>query len=74
MRGITPIALKIEVSICGQMYGDKETWVVVNKSVNEFYTWLPFKIDALPQGAAFPLDNAAILFNNLIPGVRELLR
>ena len=42
-----------------------------NQSVNEFYTRLLFKIDALPQDVAFPLDIAATLFNNLSPNSRE---
>ena len=43
---------------------------MVNKSVNEFYTRLLFKIDALTHDIAFPLYIAAIFFNNLSPKVR----
>ena len=55
------------------MYYDKDTRVMVNQSVNEFYTRLLFKIDALQQDIAFPLNIAANFFNNLIPKVREFL-
>ena len=44
---------------------------MVNQSVNEFYARFLFKIDALPQYVAFPLDIAATFFNTLIPDVRE---
>ena len=40
---------------------------MVDHSVNEFYTWFLFKIDALPQDVTFTLDIAAIFFNNLSP-------
>ena len=49
LGGRTTTALKNEVSTCRQMYYDRETRVMVNQSVNEFYTWFLFKIDALPQ-------------------------
>ena len=55
------------------MYYDIETWVVVNQSVNLFHTRFLFKIDALPQDVALPLDIAANFFNNLSPNVREFL-
>ena len=55
------------------MYYNKKTRVVVNQSVNEFYTWLLFKIDALPQDVAFPLYIAVTFFNNLSPDVRDFL-
>ena len=51
------------------MYFNKETQVMGNQSVNEFYTWFLFKIDALPQDVVFTLDIAATFFNNLRPGV-----
>ena len=44
-----------------------------NQSENEFYTWFIFKVDALSQNVLFSLDISAIVFNNLIPDVRELL-
>ena len=43
---------------------------MVNQSVNEFYTRVLFKIDALAQDVVFPLDITANLFNNLSPYVR----
>ena len=56
-----------------EMYHDRETCVMVNQSVNEFYTRSLFKIDALNQDVSLPLDIAATFFNNLGPDVRELL-
>ena len=56
-----------------EMYYDRETHVMINQSVNEFYTRSLFKIVALNQDFALPLDIAANLFNNLGPDVRELL-
>ena len=44
----TPAALKSEVSTCRKIYYDRETRVMVNHSVNEFYTRFFIKIDALP--------------------------
>ena len=49
------------------MYYNKETWVMVNQSVNYFYTWYLFKNDALPQDVVFPLDI------NFSTNVREFL-
>ena len=46
---------------------------MVNKLVNDFYTRLLFKIDAIPQGVGLPLDIAATLLNILSPDVREFL-
>ena len=46
---------------------------MVNQSVNEFYTRFLFKIDALAQDVAFPLDIAVTFFKNLSPEVREFL-
>ena len=43
---------------------------MINQSVNEFYTRFLFKIYAIPQDAAFPLDIAARLFNNLSPDIK----
>ena len=44
---------------------------MINQSINEFYTWFLFKIDALLQELGFPLGIAATFFNSLIPDVRE---
>ena len=55
------------------MYYDRETHVMVNQSVNEFYTQFLFMIDVLPHDVAFPLDIDATIFNNLSPDVREFL-
>ena len=55
------------------MYYDRESNVMVNHSVNEFFIQSPFKIDALPQDVVLPLDIAETFFNNLSPGVIELL-
>ena len=41
-----------------------------NQSVNDFYTRLFFKIDALRQDIVFPLDIYVAFFNNLSPDVR----
>ena len=71
--GTTPTELQNEVSICPKMYYDRETRVMVNQSVNEFYTRFLFKIDSLPQDVAFPLDIAATFFKNFSPDVREFL-
>ena len=73
MVGTTTISLKNEVSICRKMYYDKETWVVVNLSVNEFYTRFLFRIDALQHDSAFPLGITANFFKKFITDVRELL-
>ena len=70
---ITTISLKNEVSTCQKVYYDKETRVMVNQSVNEFYTRFLFKIDAIPQEVALPLGISATFFNNLSPKVREFL-
>ena len=46
---------------------------MVNQSVNEVYTRFLFKINALPQDVAFPLDIATTFSNKFIPDVREFL-
>ena len=69
----TRTALKNEVSTWRQMYYDRYTRIMVNKSVNEFNTRSLFKIDALPQDSALPLYIAATFFNNLSPKVRQFL-
>ena len=73
LGGTTPTALKIEVFTCWQMYYDKQTQVMVNQSVNEFYTRFLFEIDALPQEVVFPLYIYATFFKILIPKVIEFL-
>ena len=73
MVGTTPKVLQNEISTFQQMYYDRETRVMVNQSVNEIYARFLFKIDALPQDVAFPLDIAAKFFNNFSPDVREFL-
>ena len=73
LGGTTPTTLQNEVSTCWKMYDDSETRIMVNQSVNEFYTQFFFKIDALPQDVAFSLEISATFFNNLSPDVRELL-
>ena len=55
------------------MYYDRETQIIFNHSVNEFYTRILFKIDALSQDVAFPLGITETFLNNLIPDVREFL-
>ena len=55
------------------MYDDKENRIVINQSINYFYTWFLFKIDSLPQEVGFLLDITTTLFNKLIPDVREFL-
>ena len=55
------------------MYYDRETRVMVNRSVNEFYTRFLSKIDALPQDVAFPFEIAATFFKKNIFYVREFL-
>ena len=66
LGGTTPTALKNKVSKCWKMYYDRETRVMVNQSVNEFYTQFLFKIDAIPQDYMFLLD-IATFFNKLCP-------
>ena len=55
------------------MYYDRETWVMANQSVNEFYTRFLFKIDALPQDVVFLFDISATFFNNVSTSVKEFL-
>ena len=73
LGGTTPTALQNEVDKCRHMYYDEENQVMINQSVNEFYTRFFFKIDALPQEVGFPLDIAATLCKNLRPDAREFL-
>ena len=41
-----------------------------NQSVNQFYIRFLFKIDALPQDIALPLDISETFFKNFSPEVR----
>ena len=66
----TPTELQNEVATCRQIYYVKDNQLIINQSVNEFYTRFLFKVDALLQKVVFPLDIAATFFNNLIPDVR----
>ena len=66
----TPTSPQNEVSTCQHIYYDRETLIMVNQSVNDFYTQSLFKIDALPQDVSFSLDIAATLSNNLSTEVR----
>ena len=56
-----------------EKYYNKDSWIMVNHSVNEFYTQFLFTIDALPQDVGFPLDITATFFNNLSTDEREFL-
>ena len=51
-------------------YFDKDTQVMVNQSINDFYTQFPFNIDALPLDIVLLLVIAATFFNNLSPDFR----
>ena len=55
------------------MYYDKDTLVMVNQSVNEFYTRSPFKINAFPQYIILSLDIASTFLKKLSPDFREFL-
>ena len=73
LGGTTTTALKNEFDTFRKIYYDKYNQVIINQSVNEFYTRFLFKIYALPQEVELPLDIAVTLFNNLRPDVREFL-
>ena len=73
LGGPTTTALQNGVSTCQQMYYNKETRVMVNQSVNDFYIHFLFKIDALPHNVALPLDIAVTFFKNFSPDIREFL-
>ena len=45
LGGTTPTELQNEVSTCRKIHYNKYTRVIVNQSVNEFYTRFLFKID-----------------------------
>ena len=73
LGGTTTTALQNKVSTFRKMYYDRETWVMVNNSVNEFNTRFVFKIDALTQDVEFSLEIAATLFKNLSTDARKFL-
>ena len=73
LGGGAPTALQNEFSTFRKMYYDIDTCVMVNQSVNYFYTRFLFKIDALPYDFAFPLDISSALLNNLSLDIREFL-
>ena len=54
-----------------EIYDDKETQIMFNKSVNEFYTRILFEVDSLPHDVTYPLDISSTLFNNSSTVVRE---
>ena len=71
--GTTPTALQNEFSTYQQNYYGRETRVMFNHLINDFYTRFLFKIDVIPQDVAFPLYISATFFNYLIPDCREFL-
>ena len=73
LGGITTTALQNKISTFQTMYYDKDTRIMVDQPVNNFYTQLLFKIEASSQDVEFPLDIAATFLNNLIPEIRTLL-
>ena len=73
LLGTTPTTLINEVPIWRKMYYDIETHIMVNQSVNEFYTRWLFRTDYVPQDVAFTLDISTIFFNNFSHEVREFL-
>ena len=60
-----------ELYTCQQMYYNKETEVMENRLVKQFYIRFLFNIDEFPQDGIFILDIAATFFNNFIPEVWE---
>ena len=56
-----------------EMHYKKVNQVMVNQSINYFYTWFLFKIDALPQDMVFSLEISATFFNKLSPKIRDFL-
>ena len=69
LGGTTPTALQNEVSTFREIYYNRETRIMVNQSLNEFYTRFLFKIYSLSQDVAFPLEDDATFFNNLSPDI-----
>ena len=52
-----------------EIYDDKEFHVIVNQSVNQFWTHFLLKTDSLSQGVLFPLKITVTFFNNLISDI-----
>ena len=55
------------------MYYDKETRVMVNQSVNEFYTQFLLRIYSIQQVVVLTLGITATLLNSLRPDITEFL-
>ena len=73
LGGTNTTAPQNEVSTWRKMYDNKETQVMVNQLVNEFYSWSLFKTYAILQDVVFPLYTAATFFNNLSTDIIEFL-
>ena len=56
-----------------EMYYDKETLVIFNKLVNDFYSRFLFKIDSLSQDVLFLFSLMIFFSNNSIPEVLQFL-
>ena len=56
-----------------EMYYDKETLVMFNKLVNDFYSRFLFKIDSLSQDVLFLFSLMIFFPNNSIPEVLQFL-
>ena len=69
----TTTAMQNELYTFQQMYYNKETEVMENQLVKQFYIRFLFNIDEFPQDRIFILDIAATFFNNFIPEVWEFL-
>ena len=69
----TPTVLQNKFYTCHKMYYDKYIWIMIDQSLDEFYTRFLFKNDLLPQEIILPLGIAATFINNFIPEVREFL-
>ena len=54
--GTNTTELENEASTCHQIYYNKDNWFMFNESINGVCTHFFFKVDALPQDVAFPLD------------------
>ena len=54
-------------------YYNKETGVMINQSVNDFYSRFLFNIDALLNDELFLMDIAETLFKKITLGFRDLL-
>ena len=56
-----------------EMYYDKETLVIFNKLVNDFYSRFLFNIDSLSQDVLFLFSLMIFFSNNSIPEVLQFL-